>query len=175
MRIIETLLARIPLVYVVMAPIAATSAFAFSLWTNSQIESTYDIIFRFALYSPFALAVSVVFMGKVILCKRSGDPDGLVSLWLTTVTYAWGCFAVTMWGVVLLIAVNAFGISLFEWSNGLILRGLSYGFVGIGMMGEVIAAAVFIVGARRDGLGTLIHPLPFKRRSQGPGQGPGRG
>lgn len=162
-RIGEKLLQSIPLLYLISAPLAATIVFLLSLPTHPQVETTYDIVFRFSLYVPFAVAVSVVFVGKIMLCRRSDAPHGLVSLWLTTVTYAWGCFAVTMWGIVSLIVVNTFHLSLFDWSDGSVLRGLSFSFVGIGMIGEVIAAIVIIVGFKYQVLGMLIRPWPLPR------------
>lgn len=157
---------HLPVVFLVAMPLAYLLFFFLSQPTNPTIITTYDILFRLGMFLPFAIAVTVIFIGKILLCKRS--EGGTVALWLVTVTYATGCVALMWWGIIGLTLISAFHFALREESEGAILRGLGNAMVGGAMVGEVIAAIVIVVGFRTRTLGRHIHPLPFPPKEPGP-------
>lgn len=159
---------HLPIIFFTAIPLAYLIFFGLSQPTNPTISTTYDLFFRFIMFLPFALSVTVIFVGKVLLVRRS--EDGKVALWLVTVTYATGCMVLMWWGLVSLLIINTWQFHLTEESQGVYLRGLANAMVGGGMVGEVIAAIVIIVGFRTKTLGRRIHPWVTHKRS-GLGQG----
>lgn len=155
--VITRLLDSLPRIYLIAIPLAYIAFFLLALPTHATTETTYDLMYRFVLYAPYAIGVTIIFIGKILLCRRSDD--GLVAKWLVTVTYATGCFSATMWGVVFLLIINNLQLSFLGFLNHeAVLRGLSSALVGGGMVGEIIAAFVIVHGFKTNTLGRRIRP-----------------
>ena len=115
---------------------------------------------RFFIYTPYAAAVTALFGINFLLCRR--NKNGKVPLLLATFTWTILCFAVTMWGVSILVFVI---FLVPDWSEGWWIQRVSVALITGGMIGDLIAAIVLWIGFKKKKLRMQVHPWPrFSRK-----------
>lgn len=109
-------------------------------------------------YLLYAISASILSGGYWVLCKRA---KGKVAAWLVSVAYAESFFAITLWGIVIILLLNF--LTPQEWGlhNYQVLTDIARGLIGFAVGGTLIAALVLIYGFYKGQLDRPISVFPF--------------
>lgn len=159
---VPRLLERLPLAYVVIAPLAWFVALVVA-------REPYLEVVRFGIYIPYAAATLVIAAGSIILVNRSRT--GKVALWLVALTYEAVFFALAIAGILALTTVRTINPGLIDpnvtaSASAVWLQALSYAMIAGSASATVLTAVVLVYGLRNGGLFLEIDPLPRLRRKK---------
>ncbi len=153
----EKLLDRLPLLYVLLAPVAWFAALLLAA------DPTLDGL-RLAIYFLYSVSALVIATGLVHLARRS--EDGTASVWLVSVMYEAVFFALSLVGILGLTLLRIYHPELLmpEVSASPLasfLQRLAYAMIAGSAMGTFISACVLLYGFLRGHLDMRIHPWPW--------------
>lgn len=156
----ERVLDRLPLVYVILAPLAGLGAYFLSQ------TSSWGLI-TLLLYLNYAAAETVITISYAVIAQ-SGK-DGKVAVWLVSVLYAGIFFVVTLWSIEILLGVRYLHPELVTDSGrpqegAQLIESLSYAFIAASAAAANVSAAVLLYGFRHGGLQRKIRPWPWPPR-----------
>ena len=146
-----TILHRLPLIFVVLAPIFWTGAFILGRAGHGSITSLVT-------YPAYALAITGIWLFLLGLLRRSQDGTG--SVLLVCLFYETFFFAVTLWALAIIAPLLVFETDMPY------LRHITRSFV-VASAGASWVTVVIIYGAwRYDLLDAHIRPWPWSRKDR---------
>jgi hypothetical protein len=117
-------------------------------------EDTATLVY----YLAYAISATVLSGGYWLLCRRAA---GKVAAWLVSVAYAETFFAITLWGIIILIIINIVSPGAWGAHDREMLAAISRGLVGFAVGGTLIASLVLIYGFLKGQLDRPIAVFPF--------------